>query len=340
MQHAIARLAVLACLLASPALLASPVSAGPLETCIASRDPAARLEACSAVILDPAAGTPERARALRIRGSLRADAGALDAAIADLSESVRLDPGDAAAHAARARARLARGLILEAIGDFTAALELAPGRHSRVALLIGRGHAQLARGEPEAALVDFTEALRLDPDNAAAYNNRGLAFRKMGDIEAAIADYTSAIALEPAYALAHANRGHALEALGKKKEAIGDFTRALELDASLVGARDALRRLGAGALTESTGRLIAEGQVLVEARCSACHATGASGKSPHPKAPAFRHLRSRYPVLALRDPLTRGIAAPHEQMPRFDLSAAEIDRILAWINNLAATSRD
>jgi len=37
---------------------------------------------------------------------------------------------------------------------------------------------------------------------------------------------------------------------------------------------------------------------------------------------------------ALREPLTRGIAAPHDEMPKFRLPDADVDKIVAYINSL------
>ena len=42
----------------------------------------------------------------------------------------------------------------------------------------------------------------------------------------------------------------------------------------------------------------------------------------------------RHPIQALREPLTRGIARPHDEMPRFQLSDDETDTIIAYINSL------
>ena len=42
-----------------------------------------------------------------------------------------------------------------------------------------------------------------------------------------------------------------------------------------------------------------------------------------------------HPLHALREPLSRSIAAPHDQMPKFALAEPEIDRIIAYINSLA-----
>jgi cytochrome c len=128
------------------------------------------------------------------------------------------------------------------------------------------------------------------------------------------------------------------EAQGRRDDAIADFKSALLLDPTLIGARDGLRRLGAAeTLLAEAEAHVQQGKALVQQNCSPCHAVGVSGESPNPKAPPFRTLHAHHPSLALREPLTRGIAAPHEQMPQFALSSAEIDSIVAYINSLAAT---
>ena len=81
--------------------------------------------------------------------------------------------------------------------------------------------------------------------------------------------------------------------------------------------------------------MISEGKPLVEQHCSRCHAVGSQGESANVKAPPFRTLHRRHPVMALREPLTRGITAPHDEMPKFALADAEIDRMVAFINSLA-----
>jgi len=105
----------------------------------------------------------------------------------------------------------------------------------------------------------------------------------------------------------------------------------------LVGARDGLVRLGIrAAWLAATDERVKAGKELVEQNCSICHAVGAAGASPNTKAPEFRNLHARHPELALREPLSRGIAAPHDEMPKFALSGPEIDTIIAYINSLSA----
>ena len=185
-------------------------------------------------------------------------------------------------------------------------------------------------------MVDFSVALRLDPKNAAAYNSRGLAYRKTGDLDKAIADYSAAIQLNPIYALAYNNRGYIYEARGDKPAAAAEFRRALALDPALVGAKNGLKRLGEpAAVAAESNKLIAQGKVLAEKNCAWCHAIGPSGDSPNSRAPRWRDLSNCHPVLALREPLTRGIARPHDEMPKFELSDQEIDTIVAYINSLS-----
>src|SRR5262249_21135533 len=98
---------------------------------------------------------------------------------------------------------------------------------------------------------------------------------------------------------------------------------------------------GASALQKASSRkpkrMSSYGKSLVEKNCSPCHSVEVSGESSNTKAPPFRSLHARHPSLALREPLSRGIAAPHDEMPRFTLSGAEIDSIVAYINSLPTT---
>lgn len=311
---------------------AGAAQADPLGECMQGRNAQARLKACGQVIDAPATKPEDRARAHRNRANLRVDAGAVEDALADFTQAIRLLPGDAPSYAGRARARMVLGDVVAAIADYSEAIKLAPDQASH---LLGRGHAHFVRGDARAAIADFTDVLRINPKSATAYNQRGLAYRRSGDMTRAIEDYTAAIGINPVYALAYNNRGYAYEALGRKADAIADFKAALVLDASLVGARNGLARLGAPAASVAeTEQRIREGRALVTAYCIGCHAVGPAGDSPNPKAPPFRMLNERHPGLSLREPLSRGIAAPHDVMPKFEMTQGQVDTVIAYINSL------
>jgi tetratricopeptide (TPR) repeat protein len=312
--------------------ISGSVLADPVADCRQSRSAPVRIRACTEVIEGASFASDVKATAYRNRGNVRAAAGAHGEAIRDLDEAIRLRPDDASAYAGRGQVRLARGDRKEAIADLDKAIEL-DARSARYHIL--RGHAHLVADNADGAIADFDAAIGLEPENPSAFNNRGLAYRKKGDIDRAIADYSSAVMLNPIYALAYNNRGYAYEARGETEKAISDYRRALLVDASLSGAKDGLNRLGAaGGVAAESEEMAREGRALVDKNCGWCHATGVSGPSPNPKAPEFRNLQERHPLLALREPLSRGIAAPHDVMPRFGLTDAEIDRIVAYINTL------
>jgi tetratricopeptide (TPR) repeat protein len=308
------------------------VRADVLEDCRSARSAEIQLSACSEIIASAASSPTDKAMAFRNRGRARSDAGALDLALADLSEAIRLNPTEGPLYITRGLVRVRLNDLVGAIADYSEAIRLNP--KSAIGYN-GRGHAHLVMGDTKQAIADFSAAITLNPAGATTYNNRGLAYSKSGEPDRAIEDFTAAITINPIYALAYNNRGYVHEQRGRRQSAIEDFRRALLLDPSLVGARDGLKRLRAeSGLIEETLSRIKEGQGLVEAHCSGCHAVGRDGASPNPKAPQFRTLHHRYPIQALREPLTRAIAARHDEMPQFALPDAQIDRIVAYINSL------
>ena len=80
----------------------------------------------------------------------------------------------------------------------------------------------------------------------------------------------------------------------------------------------------------------ARGQALAEARCSGCHAVGATGDSPYPAAPPLRTLHMKYDVEGLAEAFAEGILVGHRgprQMPEFVLTPEEIDDLIAYLKS-------
>lgn len=77
-----------------------------------------------------------------------------------------------------------------------------------------------------------------------------------------------------------------------------------------------------------------KGEALLTKNCARCHAIGASGESPHEKAPPFRQVVTRYPVDNLAEALAEGIVSGHADMPEFVFEPGEIDAILAYLSDL------
>ena len=80
----------------------------------------------------------------------------------------------------------------------------------------------------------YDETIRLDPQNAAAYHDRGYACYKLGEYDRAIEDYTEAIRLNPQEATTHFPRGVSCYKLEQYEQAIADYTEVLRLDSAHV----------------------------------------------------------------------------------------------------------
>jgi mono/diheme cytochrome c family protein len=61
------------------------------------------------------------------------------------------------------------------------------------------------------------------------------------------------------------------------------------------------------------------GKALLTRMCSACHAVGPTGDSPHAGAPAFRTIGTRYDIAELTERMTDRLVSIHPDMPDFQL---------------------
>jgi tetratricopeptide (TPR) repeat protein len=103
---------------------------------------------------------------------------------------------------------------------------------ARYSALMIQGVTDANSGDYDKAITIFSEAIKLDPENGAAFGNRGLAYAKKGDFDQAIADFNAAIRLNPDDARAFCNRGIAKLKI-KEKSGNADIAKARRLDASL-----------------------------------------------------------------------------------------------------------
>jgi len=92
------------------------------------------------------------------------------------------------------------------------------------------------KSDYKSAIAGFNQALKLKPDDAKAYNNRGIAYKNQGKYSEAIADYNQALKLKPDDAVAYSNRGNVYANQGKYSEAIADYYQALKLKPDLTDA--------------------------------------------------------------------------------------------------------
>jgi cytochrome c len=80
--------------------------------------------------------------------------------------------------------------------------------------------------------------------------------------------------------------------------------------------------------------LVNKGELLVTKNCSRCHAIGKEGDSPHPQAPAFRTLSSKYPIEQLEESLAEGIVSGHPDMPVFVFGPHDVEAIIQYLQSV------
>ncbi len=117
-----------------------------------------------------------------------------DAAIAECTKAIELNPKNDSAYNSRGLAYEAKGRFDQAIADYNRVIKLRPKFDYAY---YNRGNAYRAKGRLHQAIADYTRAIELNPKNDFAYNNRGIAYRAMGRFDQAIADYNKTIELNP-----------------------------------------------------------------------------------------------------------------------------------------------
>ena len=79
---------------------------------------------------------------------------------------------------------------------------------------------------------------------------------------------------------------------------------------------------------------IARGAAFTQAKCSGCHAMGASGESAMRAAPPLHDLGRRYPVDQLAEAFAEGVVTAHPAMPEFVLTEAENRDLIAYLSSI------
>jgi tetratricopeptide (TPR) repeat protein len=192
-----------------------------------------------------AAGTPQHEPSGQV-DALFARAGdellnqKLDAAIADFTAVIRVDPNRGEAYDGRGQAYYGTGKYDEAYADFTKALQLDPG-DAIAYWKLGDVYAQ--RQDHQRAIEAFTRSIGLD-DEPRVYYLRGRQYVALKQWDRALADYDRAIQLNDFIAPEFfVGRAEAYTHQGRYDQAIADLKHALQMDPNDTAASNELERV-------------------------------------------------------------------------------------------------
>lgn len=175
----------------------------------------------------PRLETPQTAEEYFLRGVSQLEHDQIQAALADLSKAIELDPTLMIVYRSRAQLRALLDDRAGAMRDFDAVLRLSP---DRVDSLDARAQMRLQWGDFKGAIADLTEAIALSPQSPGLLFNRAISYSRSGDFKAAIADFNRGIALQPKDAVAYRERGRSYLGLQQLPNALRDLNRSIELD--------------------------------------------------------------------------------------------------------------
>ncbi|HEC02688.1 MAG TPA: tetratricopeptide repeat protein [Phycisphaerales bacterium] len=96
-----------------------------------------------------------------------------------------------------------------------------------------RGIISAEKGQYESAISNFTRASQRDPVFADAYFNRGLVYVAIGQLGQAIADFGRAVEIKATFARGYIERGLIHAGMDRHEQAVADFTKAVEIDPAL-----------------------------------------------------------------------------------------------------------
>ncbi|NEP89684.1 MAG: tetratricopeptide repeat protein [Okeania sp. SIO2C2] len=169
-----------------------------------------------------------KAQALYKQSRELAKQGDQQAAIANYTQALQLNPQNAAIYYQRGNSYYSQRAYEKAIKDYTAAITIKENYHT----YYQRALTYYELGDNEKAITDLTQTLRIYPKYTQAYQKRGRIYDKIGDYKNAIQDYSQSIKLNPQHSDAYLHRGIARAAIGDQAGAISDYTQTIKLNPS------------------------------------------------------------------------------------------------------------
>lgn len=170
--------------------------------------------------------TPRNHLAATLLGSLHAQAGRYEAAMAEYQRALSYRSNYAEIHFFIGHVLERKGKLDEAITEYRRALASGPMREQTHIFL---GAALAKKGQTEEAVTQYTAALRLNPESMVAHNNLARLLHTQGRLEEAAGHYRTALKIDPNYAPARNNFGVLLLQQGQAAAGAAELRAALKL---------------------------------------------------------------------------------------------------------------
>jgi tetratricopeptide (TPR) repeat protein len=158
------------------------------------------------------------------RATVYMESDRLGLAIVDLTQVIRAEPANGMAFYNRATAYERNGEPDQALSDYRTAAGLLPSFAPANAAL-GR---LLKDKDPNEAIADLSAAIRLD-SKSPALRSRAILYLTLGRFDDALQDFNQVIANNGSDSIAFLDRGVAQEKLGNRAAAVGEYSRSIEL---------------------------------------------------------------------------------------------------------------
>ena len=146
-------------------------------------------------------------------------------AIQSLDRAIAADGRVANAYLFRARANVALVQPEAAVADFSKVIQLQP---SSTDAFVERAAVHLRTNDYPVVIADCGEAIRLNPKLTYAYTLRGMAFREMGNLPKSLEDFNQAVELAPGLDT-YFQRATTYQSMGDHPKALADLDEVVSL---------------------------------------------------------------------------------------------------------------
>ena len=159
-------------------------------------------------------------------GTLYAQQGRIEEAIASLKTGISVNPDYSAEHVNLGCIYLDQGRLEEAVVELKTALSIDPGL---LPAHVNLGSVYLEQDKLDEAISELSTVVNVAPDIAEAHANLGIVFGKQGKLEEAMEQYKISINLDPDLAEAHYNLGNTYAEQDKREGAIAHLMAFIRL---------------------------------------------------------------------------------------------------------------